>query len=198
MPAVAPSVPKELLGADKHPVVAKAKATLAKTFKPTRAGAIDSGVTIAWYLLALGRGDEAASLARSIASVVSFTGNHALWSPAAGAICLAARLARIGKGEAQAAAHIARLVEHPALAMMTEVALRDWVAKADRSLAEARAAKLATSARNRAVAAARRACYFRETAGHGFYYDAWIDTAHLDRTIDGALGVLRERLGGEK
>jgi len=39
-------------------------------------------------------------------------------------------------------------------------------------------------------------CCFRETAGSGFYYDKWIDTAALDGEIASALLLLRERLDG--
>ncbi len=194
MPAAPVVVPRELTARESHPIVAKAKATLARKFKPTRSAAIDGGVTICWYLVALDRGDEARALARQLGAAVTFDGNHALWSPAADALCLAARLARGARAANEARALVQRLVDNPAFAVMPERDLREWVGRAAADLADAREETSATWARNGALASLQRACYFRETAGHGFYYDAWIETAALDAVIAGGLDLLRTHL----
>ena len=36
--------------------------------------------------------------------------------------------------------------------------------------------------------------YFRETAGAGFYYDAWVDVGPRDKRIASTLSALRMRL----
>lgn len=188
-------VPPQLLGKEPNAIVAKAKASLAKSYKPTRSKAIDDGVTIAWQLVALGRSAEAAALARALASAVTFDGNHALWSPAADAMCLAARLARLANPKKNdAAALIKPIVDEPAFADVDRENFDAWVADAAKDLAEARAESSAAWARNGAHAAVTRACYFRETAGHGFYYDNWVDKEALDTVIEGCIALLGEKL----
>jgi hypothetical protein len=190
-------VPAELTTHEPHPIVAKAKASLVKKYKPTRSEAIDDGVAIAWYLVALGRAGAAAALARDLGAAVTFNGNHSLWSPAADALCLAARLAREAQRPDDAATYIARIVANPAFAVMSRADFAGWVAEAAKDLAEARDEPSAKWARNNAITAVTRACYFRETAGHGFYYDAWVDAAALDAVIAGGVALLAEKLAGK-
>jgi hypothetical protein len=194
-----PPVPSELTGKEPNLIVAKAKAALAKKYKPSRSACIDDGVTIAWYLVALGRFAEAASLAHKLATEPALEKHNEAWYQATYALALSARLARRAKKPKEAAAAIARIAANPSVTDgCSEKDFRKWVAQDAEHLADARTETSPAWRRIGALAALQDASYFRETAGHGFYYDAWVDTKQLDRLIDESLAFLAENLTGSR
>ncbi len=93
------ATPEALTSAEPHPYLAKIKPGVAKRFSLTRMEPLYEAVDLAWYLVALGREREARSLVDDIAAGAAFNGNYNTWSPAANAIALAARLARLAGDE---------------------------------------------------------------------------------------------------
>jgi hypothetical protein len=189
------AVPDVLTRAEPHPYLAKIKPGLAKRFALTRMEPLFEAVDFAWYLVALGREDEARSLVDDIAAGLTFTGNHNIWSPASKAITLAARFARLAGEEPRRLALVGRLATHPAFAVMDRPRFEAWIADDAKKVADARAEASQKWACHNASRAAMDAGYFRETLGAGFYYDGWTSTAALDEVIEAALAVMRERLG---
>ena len=188
-------VPAMLEAGDFHSYVAKAKASLAKKASLSRMDPLYDAVELAWFLTALDRGDEAKPLLDWIIAGVPFKGNYSTWSPAGAAICLRARLARIEGDEAMRASVVNRLVANPAYATVERPQIDDRIADDAQDIDVALADKSQKWACHRLGRALMGLSYFRETAGAGFYYDDWIDTAAVDAQIDRALWMLRQRLG---
>jgi len=192
-PAAGP-IPEALTSAEPHPHLAKIKPGVAKRFSLTRMEPLFEAVDFAWYLVALGREREARSLVDDIAAGAVFSGNYNTWSPAANAIALAARLARLAGDEPCRSALVGRLVEHPALATTDKPAFDAWLAGCAKKVDNARAEGSQKWACHQASRGMQGAAYLRETLGAGFYYDAWTTAAALDAIIDGGIALLRERL----
>ncbi|MDB5212409.1 MAG: hypothetical protein JWO86_336 [Myxococcaceae bacterium] len=194
--AAAPAqVPAELLIDASNKFVARAKIAAAKKWSLVRAESLAGGVHVAWYLLALSRKGDARGLADEIADAVT-GGEGAVWWEAAGAIALAARLAREAGDEPRRAALVARLVERPAVPAEPAAALAKAIAEADKDV---RSAEVDPSQKFACEGFARgcaRAAYFRETAAEGRYEPGSVDVTALERTIEGALDGLRAQLGG--
>jgi hypothetical protein len=187
-------VPAELLIDASNKFVARAKIAAAKKWSLARAESLAGGVHVAWYLLALGRKGDARGLADEIADA-ALGGEGAVWWEAAGAIALAARLAREADHEARRAALVARLVERPAVPAQPVAALVKAIAEADKDV---RSAEVDPSQKFACEGFARgcaRAAYFRETAAEGRYEPGSVDTEALERTIAAGLDGLRAQLG---
>ena len=189
----AAAIPDALTTAEPHPYLAKIKPGVAKRFALTRMEALYEAVDFAWYLVALGRDDEARCLVDDIAAGATFNGNYNTWSPAASAIALAARLAR--GDEPRRSALVGRLVEHPAFAVMDRPRFEAWIADDSKKVADARAEASQKWACHNASRAAMDTGYFRETLGAGFYYDEWTSAGALEEIIAAAIVLMRERLG---
>jgi hypothetical protein len=187
-------VPAELLIDASNKFVARAKIAAAKKWSLARAESLAGGVHVAWYLLALGRKGDARGLADEIADA-AVSGEGAVWWEAAGAIALAARLAREAGDEARRAALVARLVERPPIAAQPVAALQEAVAEADKDV---RSAEVDPSQKFACEGFARgcaRAAYFYEMAAEGSYEPGSVATEALERTIAGGLDGLRAQLG---
>jgi hypothetical protein len=149
---------------------------------------------LAWYLVALDRKEEAYQLAASVANGIVFSGSYNVWTPASLSIALAARLARqAGKPEV-GHAFVARLVANPSHVFADRSAFERTFGLLPRELLEAKEEVSLKWACHKAARVLGQAGYFRETAGQGFNYDAWVDVQSLDRIIDDALACLRSRL----
>jgi hypothetical protein len=196
-PSAAEKIPDALTAPEPHPYLAKIKPGIAKRFSLTRMEPMFETVDFAWYLVALGREREARGLVEGIAAGVTFSGNYNIWSPASGAITLAARLARLAGDERRRSVLVGRLIEHPALATMGRLRFDAWVAGCATKLDEARAESSQKWACHRASRCMQGAGYLRETLGAGFEYDGWTTAAALDVIIDGGIALLRERLPAE-
>ena len=193
-PAAA-TIPDALTAAEPHPYLAKIKPGVAKRFALTRMEPLYEAVDFAWYLVALGREGEACSLVDDIAAGAAFSGNYNTWSPAASAIAVAARLARLSGDEPRRSALVGRLVEHPAFAVMDRPRFEAWIADDSKKVADARAEASQKWACHNASRAAMDTGYFRETLGAGFYYDEWTSAGALEEIIAAAIVLMRERLG---
>ena len=188
-------VPAELLIDASNKFVARAKIAAAKKWSLVRAESLAGGVHVAWYLLALGRKADARGLADEIADAV-LGEEGASWWEGAGAVALAARLAREADDEARRAALVARLVERPAVAAQPVAALLKAIAEADKDV---RSAEVDPSQKFACEGFARgcaRAAYFRETAAEGRYDPGSVDITTLEATIAAGLDGLRAQLGG--
>jgi hypothetical protein len=181
--------------AESHPFLKKHKASLEKRLSLTKMDSLYAEVRLAWLLVAQGRTDEALEIAHFLRS--DFTGNHNLWSPTADALCLEARLRRARGDENERHELIARVLEHPAVAVMSRADLTKWVKGSVDAILSAQANPSQKWAIEELTTALLRACYFRETAGLGAYYDGWVDVEALEATIERALGLLRERMEGK-
>jgi hypothetical protein len=187
-------VPAELLIDASNKFVARAKIAAAKKWSLARAESLAGGVHVAWYLLALGRKGDARGLADEIADA-AVGGEGAVWWEAAGAIALAARLAREAGDDARRTALVARLVERPAVAAQPVAALLKAVAEADKDV---RSAEVDPSQKFACEGFARgcaRAAYFYEMAAEGSYEPGSVATEALELTIAGGLDGLRAQLG---
>ena len=188
-------VPAELLIDASNKFVARAKIAAAKKWSLARAESIAGGVHVAWYLLALGRKEDARGLAEEIADAAA-RGEDAVWWEAAGAIALAARLAREAGDEPRRAALVARLVDRPAVPAEPVAALVKAIAEADKDI---RSAEVDPSQKFACEGFARgcaRAAYFRETAAEAAYEAGTVNATALEATIAAALDGLRAQLGG--
>jgi hypothetical protein len=187
------AVPKSLTAKERHPFLAKVRASLAKRYGPTRMNELFEVVDLGWYLAALGRDDEARTLMGEVSSSIVFDGNFNLWSPVANALCLAARLTQ---ASAPKKALIARVVENPAWAVMSR---KDFNATIERALAQLADAEGYPGMQRVACQLYARGLqtlsYFSETAGHGLSYDTWYDRPRLDGAITKAIAALGHRLG---
>ena len=189
--APAVDVPSVLLGDEGNKSIARAKGAVAKKWSLTRADSLEGAVELAWFLVALGREDEARELVDSIVEGVTFSDDPKVWSPVANAIALAARLARRRADEVRRASLVARLVEHPAVA---REAFAKWLAEAQKDL---RSAEVETAQKWACQGFARgcaRAAYGRETAAERAYEAAAIDVAALELVIAEGLAGLRAYL----
>lgn len=189
------AAPRAITSKERHPLLARQKASLVKKLGLTRMEILFETVDLAWCLVALGREEEADEIVSWIAAGIRFTGNQNLWSPTGSAICLAARIARLSGDRGGHGARIARLVEHPAYAVVPRSALDDRVAALGRDIDSVATEKSAKWACHKLCRALQGLTYFRETTGSGFYYDGWLDLERLDAEIARALGGLAERLG---
>jgi hypothetical protein len=197
MPKVSRSAPFPAVfysAGESHPFLEKHKASLEKRLSLTKMDSLYAEVRLAWLLVALDRTEEAIEIAHFLQS--DFTGNHNVWSPTADAICLEARLRRARGEEKERKGLVARVLEHPAVAIMSEADLTKWVKRSEEALASAQANPSQKWAIEEVTTALLRASYFRETAGHGAYYDAWVDVEALETTIETALALARERMEG--
>jgi len=192
-PAAPADVPAALLATDDNAFVAAKMASVGKAFKWTRRASLSDAVHVAWCLTALDR-PTARALADEIADRITFAGDYDVWSPAANAICLAAMHARRAGDEVRRQALVARLVEHPALAVMPREAFVSWIASGPKSLARGLDEKSKKWACESLASACIDSAYFLETAGAGFYYDGWIDRGALQDTLDKATSALAGRL----
>ncbi len=184
-------VPEWLLEDDANKLIAKTKATLAKKWSIGRADSLEGAVQLAWFMIALRRDKEAREVTEHVAERVSFGGDLAVWAPAANAIALAARLARLQSDEARRASLIARVVEHPAMGALDREALVKWIAVAGKDV---RSAEVDPSQKHALEGFARgcaRATYVRETAAEGRYEDGVVSVEALESTIDDGLQGLR-------
>lgn len=184
-------VPEWLLEDDANKLIAKTKATLAKRWNIARAESLEGAVQLAWFMIALHREKEAREVTEHVAERVAFGGDLAVWAPAANAIALAARLARLQNDEARRASLVARVVEHPALAPLDREALVKWIAVAGKDV---RSAEVDPSQKHALEGFARgcaRATYLRETAAEGGYPDGVVSVEALETTIDDGLQGLR-------
>lgn len=193
--AVVPvDVPRVIVSAETNKHVGRAKTALAKKWTLARSETLFDAVYIAWFLIALGRSDEARELADHVAERVVFTGDQSLWSPASSAIALSAWLAREAGDDARRASLIARLVEHPPIATTPREAFLKWVAEAEKDV---RSAEVDPSQKWACQGFARgcaRAAYFMETAPEGLYEPGTIDLEALERTVTEGLAGLRAHL----
>ncbi len=191
----APAAPAPALFAAKElqPYLRKVMASLGKRLSLTRMAVLFEIADLAWYLTALERHADAASIVDYL-GLVPFTGNHNLWSPASLGLSLGARLARLAGQPARRAALVGRLVENPAYATVQRVYFEQDLARVVLEIDRARAEKTQKLACRQLARALGRVTYFRETAGHGFYYDTWLDTAAVDAQLDRGLVELRARL----
>lgn len=193
--AAAPvDVPRVLVTDEYNRSLIRVKATLAKKWSLTKMETLFETADLAWFLVAVGRAEEARELVDHVADRVSFTGDHDIWSPASSAISLAARLARLKNDEARRAGLVARLVEHPAVAPMPREAFLRWVAGADKDI---RSAEVDPSQKWACQGFARgcaRATYFRETVAEGAYEEGVLEVDALERTIAEGLAGLRAHL----
>jgi hypothetical protein len=75
MPVAPVVVPRELTAQESHPIVAKAKTTLARKFKPTRSAAVDNPAfaVMSERDLRAGVGQAATDPRARVARVISFT-----------------------------------------------------------------------------------------------------------------------------
>lgn len=177
-------LPAALTAKEKHPVLAKAIASLAKKYSPKKMQPLFDVVTVGWLLVGLGRGDDARAFMDEVADPIAFTGNFNVWTPVSQAICLSARLT---KQAARKKALIARIAAAPALAEMGRKDFDAWLQREVDDLTEAvKPLEIAH--------ALRGVCYFEQTAGQGFFYDAWADRKALTAQIDGAVERLRAGL----
>lgn len=183
------SLPAALTRPESHPKLAKLQAAVAKKFSPKKMDPLFATVSYGWCLVALGRHDDARGLMDDVADPISFTGNFNVWTPVANAICLSARLSKGARKKAL----IARLVDHPALAVMDQQRLLVWVAHRVAELQKAIADPKVKP--DRLASALQGVCYFEQTAGHGFFYDDWLDLAGLGADVEAGLAELARRLG---
>jgi hypothetical protein len=194
--AAAPvDVPSALVAEEHNKFLARAKAALAKKWSLTRMESLFDTTHVGWFLVALGRDGEARELMEHVADRVEFSGDYNVWSPVASAIALAARVARKSGDEASRARHVARLVQHPATAIMAGEALKKWIAEAQKDV---RSAEVDPSQKWACQGFARgcaRAAYFCEMAGESTYDASLIDVAALESTIEEGLAGLRAHLG---
>jgi hypothetical protein len=187
-------VPSALVSEEHNKYLARTKASLAKKWSLTRSESLFDTAYLGWFLVALGRDGEARELMDYVAERIVFSGDHNIWSPASAAITLAARLARQAEDEARRAALVARLVEHPATAVMPRDALIKWVAEAQKDV---RSAEVDPSQKWACQGFARgcvRAAYFCEMAAESTYDASIIDVAALEHTIAEGLAGLRAHL----
>jgi hypothetical protein len=196
-PASPPVDVPSVLSADdeSNKLVARTKGALAKKWSLTRSETLAEAAHVAWFLVALGRDDEARALADHIGERVTFTGDRNLWAAAATSIALSARLARLGGDDARRATLVARLVVNPAVAIAPREALVKSVAEADKDV---RSAEVDPSQKFACQGFARgcaRASYFLETAAEGAYEAGALDVDALERTIEQGLAGLRAHLG---
>ncbi len=88
-------VPAILTTVERSKYLARVKATLAKTWSLSRPESVSGATQLAWYLVALGREDEAHAFADLVADGVGATAGGER------AIALAARLARVAGDDAR-------------------------------------------------------------------------------------------------
>jgi hypothetical protein len=193
--AAAPvDVPSVLVSDEYNKSLVRVKAALAKKWSLTGKDSLSDTAQLAWFLVAVGRDDEARELVDHVSDRVSFTGDHNVWSPAASSISLAARLARQKNDEARRASLVARLVENPAVAAMPREAFVKWVAEADKDVRSAEVDPSQKWACHGFARGCARAAYFRETAAEGAYESGVLVVDALERTIAEGLAGLRAHL----
>ncbi len=182
-----------LTRSESNPILAKAKASLAKKPSIQRGSWLDDAVELAWFFVALDRAPEARELCEFISERAVFANDYDTWTFAADAIVLEARLARLDGDAAKQRELIARIVEHPALAEMPKNDFQTWVAQSDK-LKKAREEKSRKWACIALYGCCSSCAYFLETAGAGFYYDTWVDRRELQDRLAAAIAELRKRL----
>jgi hypothetical protein len=193
--ALAPvDVPSVLVSEEYNKSLARAKASLAKKWSLTRIESLADTAQLGWFLVAVGRDDEARELVDHVSDRVFFSGDQDLWSPASHAISLAARLARQRNDEARRASLVARLVEHPAVASSPRAAFVKSVADADKDVRSAEVDPSQKWACHGFARGCARAAYFRETAAEGVYEPGDLVVDALERTIAEGLAGLRVHL----
>lgn len=193
-PAAPVDVPAVLVSDDGNKYLGRAKAALAKKWSLTRVESLADASDIAWFLLALGRADEARELADHVSERAGAVSDPAAWLPVSLAMALGARLARLAGDEPRRAALVARMAARPAVPAQPPAALVKAIAEADKDV---RSAEVDPSQKWACQGFARgcaRASYFRELAAGGPYADGALDVEALERTISEGLAGLRAHL----
>lgn len=185
--------PAALTATEPNAFVARIMSSLAGKWSVTKMDTLFESSRLAWHLHALGRDELALALCTEVTGAVAFDGNFNIWTPVAAMLCTGARLARLRGDEAKRAAFIGRIVEHPAFAEMPRDRFDAWLA-IDGDIAQGVAETSKKWACHRLAGALTTDGYFRETAGAGFYYDAWVDVGARDKRIASTFSALRERL----
>lgn len=191
---VSSEVPSVIVSEDGNKAVARTKASVAKKWNLTRAESLAETVHLAWFFVALGRDGEARELAEHVAERVSFTGDKALWAPAAQAIALAARLARLRGDDAPHTLLAGRLAEHPVVASSPAEAFAKALTEAGKDIRSAEIESAQKWALEGFARGCARAAYFREAAAAGAFGEAAVDAEALERTLEEGLAGLRAHL----
>lgn len=187
-------VPSFLLEEDGNKTVARTSAALAKKWSLTRKESLTDAARLGWFYVALGRDREACELADHVCERVAFTGDLEAWAAASQSIVLAARLARLRGDDARRASLVARLVEHPALAITPREVVAKSIADATKDIRSAEVESAAKWALEGFARGCARAAHYRETAAEVAYEPGVIDLAALDAIVDEGLSGLRAYL----
>ena len=166
--------------------LARVKASLAKTWSLSRAESISGATQLAWYLIALGRNDEARQLVDLVAD-----GAGAPGAASDRAIALAARLARTAGDDARLSTLSARLRASGASALSGPSAAAG-LADAEKDVRSAEVDPSQKHACQGFAQGCARAAYVREAAGNDL--DAVASEA-VERIIAQGLDGLRAQLG---
>jgi hypothetical protein len=197
--ALTPAVfPKAVTAPEKHPFLAWRKSMIMHYRSLERQPMSTNTVEVAWYLVALGRIDEARELCEWIAKNISYKEKDYRWERVVDALILLARLARLRNDQATRKKAIKRVLEHPLIWEMEWPYWLDQVERGDKRRQQAEQEKEYVWACQLFTAALQEASYFRETAGMGTYYDDWVELDLLDKTIDRSLKKLRALLNKTK
>jgi hypothetical protein len=179
-------VPAILTTVERSKYLARVKASLAKTWSLSRAESISGATQLAWYLIALGRNEEARELVEVIAS------GAAVPSAATDrAIALAARFARHAGDDARLDSLSARLRGSGASAPSGSSAATG-LADAEKDVRSAEVDPSQKHACQGFAQGCARAAYVREAAGNDL--DAGANEA-VERIIAQGLDGLRAQLG---
>lgn len=179
-------LPAVLRAVERNKYLGRVKASLAKTWSPSRTDSISGATQLAWFLVALGREAEARELADLVADAAPRGSDRASALAASSAIGLAARLARLGGDEARRASLVDRLVAGSAAAAapLGPAALSD-------AEKDVRSAEVDPSQKHACQGFAQgcaRAAYLGETAAAG------VDVEAVERIISQGLDGLRAQL----
>ena len=183
------NVPAVLTTVERSKYLARVKASLAKTWSLSRAESLEGATQLAWYLVALGRNEEARELVEVIAGGAAAPG-----AANDRAVALAARLARLAGDDARAASLSGRLRASSGSggSVSSGPSAAKGLADAEKDVRSAEVDPSQKHACQGFAQGCARAAYVREAAGNDV--DAGANEA-VERIIAQGLDGLRAQLG---
>ena len=174
--------------------VAAYKRSLARRLSLTRMEALFDEVSLAVFLDALGRADEALAIVSFLSSQVTFTGDQNIWTPVGLGICVEARLRRQAGDLAGADRALDRLRAHPFRVRESRADVRARIAELTAELDGELAGPSRRAACDSAARTLATLIFYRETVAAGFPHARFYPPRQVEAVVTDRLARLRERL----